>query len=208
MQPRYYLLLLVFIIIISANVFASTPVNGEMIFSFGFGIPTAPSFFNDWWDPGIRFSFGGGINVGNNISITGIIDYGMFGFNANDYASSFGIPPGFLRVSGGNSNIFTITSGANIYLIPKNKPISPFFLGRIGFVRHHIDDAYIYVPEDVFYVSSETRSGLMIYFGGGVNIKTGKNINIFTDIKYGIGMMNNTDNRSVIPIDIGMSYIF
>jgi hypothetical protein len=208
MYQKFLLVILLFVFLSTTNVIGATPVKGEIIFSCGFEFPSDPTFFNEWWDPGFKFSFGGGLNIGKNISIIGIFDYGMFGFNVDNYAASFGIPPGYIQVSGGNSNIFSITSGANIYLIPREKSVSPYFTGRFGFVRHHIDDAFIYVPGDTYYIASETRSGFLIYFGGGLSIHATKNINIFTEIKYGIGMMNNTDNRGVIPIDIGMSYIF
>jgi len=203
-QKIIFILGIIIICISTFGIKANSSIQGETTITFGLGIPVEPDYFSDWWKLGLRFSVGGGICLNNRVSFLAIIDYNKFGFDKDSFASDLRIPPEFVIVRGGSSNIFTITGGANLYAIPKNKPLSPYFTGRLGFIRHHINDANISILNESKFIPSETKTGFLFLIGGGLNINTGQYIDIIAEIKYGIGMMNNADNRGIIPIEIGM----
>jgi opacity protein-like surface antigen len=178
----------------------------ELFASGGLATPLSPSLFSDSWKNGWGVGGGATYRFNSRLALEGRIDYDKFAFDQAGFEDlvlgGIGIVPfdlglGF-EIEGADVSVLSFVGDVKFAIVGDDKRISPYVMGGGGVGRLSTSETTIRTTVlplyDIFFdpnfyafddtIESQSETGPLITFGGGVDIRASQRVTIFVEGRY------------------------
>ncbi|MCP4685474.1 MAG: porin family protein [bacterium] len=188
-------------------VFAAASVSAQVPSPFSFyaggavSLPQSPDGFKDGFKTGYHGSLGVGYKVMPSLQVVGKLEYHTFNVNFDNMENMDGY-------SGGTNKMWMYGLDARYQMSLPAAPISPYFLGGVGFAnikQSEFDGPTPLVTSLLNEFISESTTEMYWNIGAGVNLSSGPGFSIFAQARY-VSIATEGEASTFVPITLGLKF--
>ncbi|MBI5021510.1 MAG: hypothetical protein HZB59_08750 [Ignavibacteriales bacterium] len=187
----------------------SPPPVQEISVSGGLAYTYLPYEFSKYWNPGMHAGVGYGLSFTPGdygySSLMLLADYGSFELKESAFREGMKITDPTKIVTGGKTQVFTVTANYKGTLAISKTSIAPFFTIGIGYIYFR-SDSILVDNKNILSIESDALSTITWSFGVGVDIPVNEMFVGFVQAKSVIGAFDRP--RQYFPITAGLRLRF
>ncbi len=181
--------------------------KATFVIAGGFGFPTAPTEFSEYWKMGFGGGVGADISAGRAVSYTFDLDFSNFPFNEDRFLAKDGpSPPGkAVEREGGSRTTMLGLMGVKFHM-PEAAVARPYLLLAAGLGHISTADA---TDSDGVYLQGSRKNKAALAAGGGVHVHPGgSGLGYVVSVRWVWLKRINTggETTSIVPIRLGVTF--
>ena len=179
--------------------------RSTLSFNSGFSLPSAPVEFSDYWKSGFNFGAALEYPLSPKVIFQGCLNYNRFPLNEDQFLSEDGLSGLDISIDGGAASIITVSGNLKAPLSIQGSSVSPYLVGGLGIFRLSVSDITVRYQGQSGRVDGASETALLFIFGTGLDFTISPKVNMFFEIKYGIGVTEG-ESTKYFPVKIGLSF--